>query len=81
MKNFIYFPGITAKAILVMSKFLEGAFLISLDYGSRKTPAKIKTPKNDYLEDAPHAIIKNVVFIFGGLKDKQKVRKLYKPRE
>ena len=60
-----------------MGKDVEKAFSISFD-GSRKTPAKIKAPRNDYLEDAPHALIKNELFIFGGWQDYQKVRKLLK---
>ena len=78
IKNFIHNPG---NAILVMGDNLNEAFLISLD-GSRKTPAKIKAPENEYygyLEYSPHALIKNELFIFGGHPDCRKVRKLLKP--
>ena len=61
-----------------MGDDLEKAFLISLD-GSRKTPAKIKAPREEYLKYSPHALIKNELFIFGCWPDKQEVRKLFKP--
>ena len=60
-----------------MSWELNKSFLISLD-GSRKTAATIEAPTNGYLHEAPHALIKNELFIFGGFSDEQKVRKLLK---
>ena len=75
MKNFIHNPE---NALLVMGRYLENSFFISFD-GSMKWPAKIKAPRNDYLESSPHALIKNELFIFGGCSDYQKVRKLLKP--
>ena len=62
-----------------MGDYLKTAFLITLD-GTKK-PAIIKAPSNDYLEGAPHALIKDKLFIFGGWKDSRKVRKLVKPRK
>ena len=74
MKNFIHFSG---DALLVMGENLKNAFLISFD-GSIKMPAKIKAPTNYYVDRAPHALLKNEFFVFGGRTDMQKVRKLYK---
>ena len=72
----MYFPGITAKALLVMGRELNRAFSITFDGSDSMTPT-IKAPRNNYLEWAVHALIKNELFIFGGLPDARKVRKLY----
>ena len=75
MKNFIHNP---VNALLIMGRDLERAFLIAFD-GSTKMPAKFKTPSHDYVYNAPHALIKNELFIFGVYTDDRKVRKFYEP--
>ena len=71
IKNFYLFYG---RAILVMGENLEEAFSMSFD-GKTRNKATIVAPSNDYLQYAPHALVKNELFIFGGWTDKQKVRK------
>ena len=75
MKNFYFSHG---KAILVMGGNLEKAFLISFE-GFRKKKAAIVAPGNEfssmYIESAPHALVKNALFIFEGNWDKKRVKK------
>lgn len=59
------------RAILVMSEDLTEAFSISLD-GSRRNNATIMAPTWEFLR---YALVKNELFIFGGWRDYQKVRK------
>ncbi|CAG5076392.1 Oidioi.mRNA.OKI2018_I69.PAR.g8450.t1.cds [Oikopleura dioica] len=67
IKNFYFFDG---TAILVMGENLK-AVSMSFD-GKTRNNAAIVAPCNDYIEGAPHALVKNVLFIFGGWWDKQK---------
>ena len=55
-----------------MGRNLQDAFSISFD-GSTKTGVSIKAPSNGYIGYAPHALVKNELFIFGGYGDPKKV--------
>ena len=56
-----------------MGENLAKAFTISFN-GERKINVDIAAPGNDYLRWAPHALVKNSLFIFGGT-DRNKVKK------
>ncbi|CAG5076698.1 Oidioi.mRNA.OKI2018_I69.PAR.g8523.t1.cds [Oikopleura dioica] len=60
--------------ILVIGADVNEAFSISFD-GQTSTKATISAPRDDYLELAPHALIKNELYIFGG-QNTMKIAKL-----
>ena len=69
-------------ALLVMGKSLMEAFSMTLDgtrQGSLNRSVSIGAPTDDYVLFAPHALLKNELFIFGGDSDNHKVRKLVIP--
>ena len=58
-----------------MGENLESAFTITLD-GSIQTATKITAPTNDYLKYSPHALLRGEMYIFGGIHDGRKVKRM-----
>ena len=57
-------------AILVMGWDLHKAFAISFD-GLTKRAASIEAPSVNYIQYAHHALVKNELFVFGGIDEKR----------
>ena len=82
MHSFYYISQYKKKpstAVLVMGKSLMDAFTIAIDsigHASLNRSVTISAPEDNYIYCAPHALLKNELFIFGGESDKYKVRKL-----
>ena len=55
-----------------MGESLRKSFSLSID-GRIRTASRITAPSDDYISRAPHALVKGVLFIFGGGSDLKKV--------